>query len=136
MFLYHFLYHFKASLYLYNYSTKAAEHMQKLFSNIISWHNGKSRLLREIGLHKMGITHLPATISPSSNALVWLNAPLLYKYDFPEMGTAEFDQQLVFHHVFVTTLSLFYHFYFLDALLFVLRRKIKNEFIELRCFVV
>uniref|UniRef100_A0A915AZD3 Protein SZT2 n=1 Tax=Parascaris univalens TaxID=6257 RepID=A0A915AZD3_PARUN len=84
-----------ASLYLYNYSTKAAEHMQKLFSSIISWHNGKSRLLREIGLHKMGITHLPATISPSSNALVWLNAPLLYKYDFPEMGAADFDQQFV-----------------------------------------
>uniref|UniRef100_A0A914RRB2 Uncharacterized protein n=1 Tax=Parascaris equorum TaxID=6256 RepID=A0A914RRB2_PAREQ len=55
----------------------------------------QSRLLREIGLHKMGITHLPATISPSSNALVWLNAPLLYKYDFPEMGAADFDQQFV-----------------------------------------
>ncbi|KHN85310.1 Protein SZT2, partial [Toxocara canis] len=84
-----------ASLYLYNYSAKAAERIQKLFSSIISWHNGRSRLLREIGLHKMGITHLPASISPSCKGLVWLNAALLYKYDFPEEGTAEFDQQFI-----------------------------------------
>uniref|UniRef100_A0A158PBD6 C2 domain-containing protein n=1 Tax=Angiostrongylus cantonensis TaxID=6313 RepID=A0A158PBD6_ANGCA len=54
-----------------------------------SWYNARARLVREIGLHKMGITHLSPLEhfqSPSNNpylVLVWRNPEELMDKDYP-----------------------------------------------------
>ncbi|VDM96212.1 unnamed protein product [Thelazia callipaeda] len=83
------------TLYLYNYSSETAEDVHKVVANILLWQNARSRLLREIGLHKMGITHLSGRITPNSEELVWLNSELLSEYEIPQYGSAYFDQRLV-----------------------------------------
>ncbi|VDN93928.1 unnamed protein product [Brugia pahangi] len=84
-----------ATLYLYNYSSDAAEQVYQMVANVLSWQNARSRLLREIGLHKMGVTHLSGRITPTSEELVWLNSELLSEYEIPQHGSVHFDKRLV-----------------------------------------
>ncbi|KAM3715693.1 KICSTOR complex protein, partial [Dirofilaria immitis] len=84
-----------ATLYLYNYSSDAAEQVYQMVSNVLSWENARSRLLREIGLHKMGVTHLSGRITPTGEELVWLNSELLSEYEIPQHGSLNFDKRLV-----------------------------------------
>uniref|UniRef100_A0A915Q6J3 Protein SZT2 n=1 Tax=Setaria digitata TaxID=48799 RepID=A0A915Q6J3_9BILA len=84
-----------ATLYLYNYSSDAAEQVHRMVANILSWQNARSRLLREIGLHKMGVTHLLGRITPAGEELVWLNSELLSEYEIPQHGSVCFDKRLV-----------------------------------------
>lgn len=46
------------TLFLYNYASDFVAWTKEIVERTILWHNARSRLLREIGLHKMGITHL------------------------------------------------------------------------------
>ncbi|VDN58252.1 unnamed protein product [Dracunculus medinensis] len=85
-----------ACLYLYNYSAESSEQIYKLVASAAAWHNAKSRLLREIGLHKMGITHLGGYVLPNDKGLVWLNAELLAKDKVPEDGLAQFDERFAY----------------------------------------
>lgn len=87
---------FQACLYLYNYSAESSEQIYKLVASAAAWHNAKSRLLREIGLHKMGITHLGGYVLPNDKGLVWLNAELLAKDKVPEDGLAQFDERFAY----------------------------------------
>uniref|UniRef100_A0A1I7VHB3 Non-specific serine/threonine protein kinase n=1 Tax=Loa loa TaxID=7209 RepID=A0A1I7VHB3_LOALO len=84
-----------ATLYLYNYSSDAAEQVYQMVANVLSWQNARSRLLREIGLHKMGVTHLSGRITPTGEELVWLNSELLSEYEIPQHGSVHFDKRLV-----------------------------------------
>ncbi|VDK80454.1 unnamed protein product, partial [Onchocerca ochengi] len=84
-----------ATLYLYNYSSDAAEQVYQMIANVLSWQNARSRLLREIGLHKMGVTHLSGRITPTGEELVWLNSDLLNEYEIPQHGSQNFDKRLV-----------------------------------------
>ncbi|CAG9533303.1 unnamed protein product [Cercopithifilaria johnstoni] len=84
-----------ATLYLYNYSSDAAEQIYQMVANVLSWQNARSRLLREIGLHKMGVTHLSGRITPTDEELVWLNSELLSEYEIPQHGSIYFDKRLV-----------------------------------------
>ncbi|EJW81845.1 hypothetical protein WUBG_07247, partial [Wuchereria bancrofti] len=84
-----------ATLYLYNYSSDAAEQVYQMVANVLSWQNARSRLLREIGLHKMGVTHLSGRITPTGEELVWLNSELLSEYEIPQHGSIHFDKRLV-----------------------------------------
>ena len=52
------------------------------------WHNARSRLLREIGLHKMGITHLSTLKSADAKynsylLLTWMDPETLVNNDYP-----------------------------------------------------
>ncbi|VDN44672.1 unnamed protein product [Gongylonema pulchrum] len=81
------------TMYLYNYSTDAAEAVYKVVANVLSWQNARWRLLREIGLHKMGITHLCGRIAPAGQHLIWLNGKLLSEYEIPQYGSSYFDKR-------------------------------------------
>lgn len=80
---------------MYNYSSDAAEQIYQMIANVLSWQNARSRLLREIGLHKMGVTHLCGRIAPTGDELVWLNSELLSEYEIPQHGKVHFDKRYV-----------------------------------------
>lgn len=64
-----------------------------MVANVLSWQNARSRLLREIGLHKMGVTHLSGRITSTGEQLVWLNSELLSEYEIPQHGSVHFDKR-------------------------------------------
>ncbi|KAI1715222.1 KICSTOR complex protein SZT2 [Ditylenchus destructor] len=51
-----------STCYLYNYTNDVVSKTKEIVERAILWHNARSRLLREIGLHKMGITHLKTLV--------------------------------------------------------------------------
>lgn len=89
---------FQIILYLYNYSSEAAERVHQKVSDVISWQNARSRLLREIGLHKMGITHLPARLA-KNHELIWLFVQLLHEHEYPMFGDPVFEDKYIFLHL-------------------------------------
>lgn len=48
------------TLFIYNYSTEQCEMAREIVEKTVLWHNTRSRLLCDIGLHKLGMTHLSA----------------------------------------------------------------------------
>ncbi|RCN51871.1 hypothetical protein ANCCAN_01959 [Ancylostoma caninum] len=48
----------KLTLYFYNFMPFLSASLMNMVARATSWYNSRARLVREIGLHKMGITHL------------------------------------------------------------------------------
>uniref|UniRef100_A0A158Q8J8 Gamma-tubulin complex component n=1 Tax=Elaeophora elaphi TaxID=1147741 RepID=A0A158Q8J8_9BILA len=121
-----------ATLYLYNYSSDAAEQIYQMVANVLSWQNARSRLLREIGLHKMGVTHLSGRITPTGEELVWLNSELLSEYEIPQHGSVHFDKRLVSgaHHIQAEPLM---HLYRHTSLAFLPLNLNSNNLFEDQC---
>ncbi|KAI6221740.1 Protein SZT2 [Aphelenchoides besseyi] len=46
------------TLFLYNYAPEVCETTRDLVQRTVLWHNARSRLLRDIGVQKLGVTHL------------------------------------------------------------------------------
>uniref|UniRef100_A0A158R553 Protein SZT2 n=1 Tax=Syphacia muris TaxID=451379 RepID=A0A158R553_9BILA len=113
----------ECDLYVYNYSATKAEEVYKIVATAAFWLNGRSYLIREICLDKMGITHLhqnfqlvmdPSLINErraSGNcrdvkgfcntdyekAFLWLNAKALTKYSFPDEDDPLFRRMFRVH---------------------------------------
>ncbi|KAE9416775.1 hypothetical protein Angca_005932, partial [Angiostrongylus cantonensis] len=79
----------KLTLYFYNFMPFLSASLMNMVARATSWYNARARLVREIGLHKMGITHLSPLEhfqSPSNNpylVLVWRNPEELMDKDYP-----------------------------------------------------
>ncbi|VDM60227.1 unnamed protein product [Angiostrongylus costaricensis] len=79
----------KLTLYFYNFMPFLSASLMNMVARATSWYNARARLVREIGLHKMGITHLSPLEhfqSPSNNpylVLVWRHPEELMDKDYP-----------------------------------------------------
>ncbi|VDK63527.1 unnamed protein product [Cylicostephanus goldi] len=79
----------KLTVYFYNFMPFLSAALMNMIARATSWYNSRSRLVREIGLHKMGITHLSPLEhyqSPPENpylVLVWRNPEELMDKDYP-----------------------------------------------------
>ncbi|KJH51322.1 hypothetical protein DICVIV_02525 [Dictyocaulus viviparus] len=79
----------KLTLYFYNFMPFLSASLINMVTRATSWYNARARLVREIGLHKMGITHLsPLECSQSSSenpylVLVWRHPEELIDKDYP-----------------------------------------------------
>lgn len=76
------------TIYFYNYHTNIHKDAVDTMNKIVGFHNAKSRLLREIGLHKMGITHLsPFHTEPINEydyeVMIWTDPTTLISKEFP-----------------------------------------------------
>uniref|UniRef100_A0A1I7TAC2 Folliculin n=1 Tax=Caenorhabditis tropicalis TaxID=1561998 RepID=A0A1I7TAC2_9PELO len=76
------------TIYFYNYHSNIHKDAIDCMNKIVGFHNAKSRLLREIGLHKMGITHLsPFHTEPTNEydyeVLIWTDPMTLISKEFP-----------------------------------------------------
>lgn len=76
------------TLFLYNYSTEWCDKAREIVERTVLWHNTRSRLLCDIGLHKMGITHLSTlrdkrTTNNSYLLLTWMDPETLIRHDYP-----------------------------------------------------
>ncbi|CAI2337035.1 unnamed protein product [Caenorhabditis sp. 36 PRJEB53466] len=76
------------TIYFYNYHNNIHTEAVDCVNKIVGFHNAKSRLLREIGLHKMGITHLsPFHTEPHNEydyeVLIWTDPTALISKEFP-----------------------------------------------------
>ena len=76
------------SLFLYNVNPETTLKVKEIVERAVFWNNARSRLLREIGLHKMQITHLSTLKSaePKVNfyqLLIWRDPELLITHDYP-----------------------------------------------------
>ncbi|CAP36124.1 Protein CBG18724 [Caenorhabditis briggsae] len=76
------------TVYFYNYHSNIHRDAVDTMKRIVGFHNAKSRLLREIGLHKMGITHLsPFHTEPLNEydyeVLIWTDPMSLISKEFP-----------------------------------------------------
>lgn len=76
------------TIYFYNYHYSIHKEAVDCTNKIVGFHNAKSRLLREIGLHKMGITHLsPFHTEPNNEydyeVLIWTDPMTLISKEFP-----------------------------------------------------
>ncbi|CAL2031853.1 unnamed protein product [Caenorhabditis brenneri] len=76
------------TIYFYNYHSNIHKEAVDCMNKIVGFHNAKSRLLREIGLHKMGITHLsPFHTEPTHEydyeVLIWTDPMTLISKEFP-----------------------------------------------------
>uniref|UniRef100_A0A914YD68 Uncharacterized protein n=1 Tax=Panagrolaimus superbus TaxID=310955 RepID=A0A914YD68_9BILA len=85
------------SLFLYNVNAETTVKIKEIVERALYWNNARSRLLREIGLHKMQITHLSTlkSIDPKVNfyqLLTWRDPELLITHDYPpeNIKTADF----------------------------------------------
>ncbi|KAI6184934.1 Protein SZT2 [Aphelenchoides bicaudatus] len=90
------------TLFLYNYSLEWCDMTKDIVERTVLWHNTRSRLLCDIGLHKMGLTHL-STLGdkrddnlpkdslhgsnkaqpPSYLLLTWMDPETLIQHDYP-----------------------------------------------------
>ncbi|KAL6736424.1 hypothetical protein Aduo_006779 [Ancylostoma duodenale] len=79
----------KLTLYFYNFMPFLSASLMNMVARATSWYNSRARLVREIGLHKMGITHLsPLEHFQSSSdnpylVLVWRHPEELLDKDYP-----------------------------------------------------
>ncbi|WKX97226.1 hypothetical protein Q1695_013136 [Nippostrongylus brasiliensis] len=79
----------KLTLYFYNFMPSLSASLMNMVARATSWYNSRARLVREIGLHKMGITHLSPLEyfqSPTDNpylVLVWRHPDELLDKDYP-----------------------------------------------------
>ncbi|KAK5985858.1 hypothetical protein GCK32_002224 [Trichostrongylus colubriformis] len=79
----------KLTLYFYNFMPSLSASLMNMVARATSWYNSRARLVREIGLHKMGITFLsPLEYSQSSTdnpylVLVWRHPDELLDKDYP-----------------------------------------------------
>lgn len=87
------------TLFLYNYGNEIAVKVKEVVERTVLWHNARSRLLREIGLHKMGITHLSTLKSSDSRfnsylLLAWMDPETLVHNDYPVevLNTPDFSK--------------------------------------------
>uniref|UniRef100_A0A8R1HMG4 Protein SZT2 n=1 Tax=Caenorhabditis japonica TaxID=281687 RepID=A0A8R1HMG4_CAEJA len=76
------------TIYFYNYHKNIHTEAVDCANKIVGFHNAKSRLLREIGLHKMGITHFsPFHTDPiheyDYEVLIWTDPTTLISKEFP-----------------------------------------------------
>uniref|UniRef100_A0A914GZY5 Uncharacterized protein n=1 Tax=Globodera rostochiensis TaxID=31243 RepID=A0A914GZY5_GLORO len=76
------------NLFLYNYTNDVVAKAREIVERCTLWHNARSRLLREIGLHKMGITHLSTLKSADARLnsymlLTWMDPETLVNNDYP-----------------------------------------------------
>ncbi|CAB3405178.1 unnamed protein product [Caenorhabditis bovis] len=76
------------TIYFYNFHPNILNEVQTRVQKIASWYNAKTQLLREIGLQKMGITHLsPRAVSaqPEFNyeQLIWKGPEQLIRKSIP-----------------------------------------------------
>uniref|UniRef100_A0A915DS17 Uncharacterized protein n=1 Tax=Ditylenchus dipsaci TaxID=166011 RepID=A0A915DS17_9BILA len=95
-----------STCYLYNYTNEVVAKTKEVVERAILWHNARSRLLREIGLHKMGITHLSTLGAQVNNAknpdskfnsyllLTWMDPETLVRNDYPvdNLTTPDFSK--------------------------------------------
>uniref|UniRef100_A0A914VJL8 Uncharacterized protein n=1 Tax=Plectus sambesii TaxID=2011161 RepID=A0A914VJL8_9BILA len=78
----------KLTLYGYNWSQDAITTISSIFLKLVCWHNARSRLLREIGLHKMGVCHLSIPQKPDVEKnpyleMTWMYPESLLSDNFP-----------------------------------------------------
>ncbi|XGW11349.1 hypothetical protein V3C99_012672 [Haemonchus contortus] len=79
----------KLTLYFYNFMPSLSASLMNMVARATSWYNSRARLVREIGLHKMGITYLSPLEyfqSPTDNpylVLVWRHPDELLDKDYP-----------------------------------------------------
>ncbi|CAD5211766.1 unnamed protein product [Bursaphelenchus okinawaensis] len=74
------------TMFLYNYTKDLCSKAKEVVKRTVLWHNARSRLLREVGLHKMGITHLNTLKNSDYNtylSLTWQNPETLVRNDYP-----------------------------------------------------
>ncbi|ETN86035.1 hypothetical protein NECAME_06110, partial [Necator americanus] len=87
--LYGTVYGEKVTLYFYNFMPFLSASLMNMVARATSWYNSRARLVREIGLHKMGISHLSPLEhlhSSSDNpylVLVWRHSEELVDKDYP-----------------------------------------------------
>ncbi|KAI1712494.1 KICSTOR complex protein SZT2 [Ditylenchus destructor] len=88
-----------STCYLYNYTNDVVSKTKEIVERAILWHNARSRLLREIGLHKMGITHLSTLKSADAKfnsylLLTWMDPETLVRNDYPvdNLETPDFSK--------------------------------------------
>ncbi|VDM65306.1 unnamed protein product, partial [Strongylus vulgaris] len=105
----------KLTLYFYNFMPFLSASLMNMVARATSWYNSRSRLVREIGLHKMGITHLSPLEhfqSPPENpylVLVWRNPEELMDKDYPpdDLQVTAIDalpkgySESLFHHPYL-----------------------------------
>lgn len=78
------------TLFLYNYSSEISKMACEIVERTVLWHNTRSRLLCDIGLHKMGITHLSSLdidldsdVANNYSYLRWMDPETLIYNDYP-----------------------------------------------------
>ncbi|CAD5216067.1 unnamed protein product [Bursaphelenchus xylophilus] len=87
------------TMFLYNYTKDLCDKAREIVKRTVLWHNARSRLLREIGLHKMGVTHLSTlktneTKYNSYLLLTWLDPETLVRNEYPpdDLKTPDFSK--------------------------------------------
>ncbi|CAI4224634.1 unnamed protein product [Auanema sp. JU1783] len=74
------------TVYFYNYNPDKIRDLLNFINRATLWHLARSRLSREISLHKLGITHLSPVQKSSENpylSLVWRSTAKLIELEYP-----------------------------------------------------